>query len=298
MSKTALAILLSLLSLLLFDIMGLIIKHLSPHYTAMELSAWRNAFGMVPSFIALWSARSWHQKGRPVVIRQWKLAVFRGVCITFAQLSFYMSLGVMAFATSTTITYANALFVTALAVPILGERVGLWRWAAVMVGFAGVVMVVGPGRDAFSPWALLPLIAAFLYAMSAVTSQRLDADVPTPLANLYSSSVAFVGSVIMAFTWGGFTTVASSTDLFWLVTMGAVGGSAVLLLVSAYRMTEQSNLAPFSYFGIPLAFVMGWLVFDEAPWRDLFPGAILIIAGGLMIIWREQRLKQQRLKAA
>jgi drug/metabolite transporter (DMT)-like permease len=75
--------------------------------------------------------------------------------------------------------------------------------------------------------------------------------------------------------------------------MGAVGGSAVLLLVSAYRMTEQSNLAPFSYFGIPLAFVMGWIVFDENPWRDLFPGSILIIAGGLMIIWRERRLTKR-----
>ena len=58
-------------------------------------------------------------------------------------------------------------------------------------------------------------------------------------------------------------------------------------------MTEQSNLAPFSYFGIPLAFVMGWIVFDENPWRDLFPGSILIIAGGLMIIWRERRLKKR-----
>lgn len=293
MNKTALAIVLSLLSLTLFDIMGLIIKYLSPHYSAVELSAWRNAFGLVPSVIALWSSRNWHNSGRPLVIRQWRLAMFRGLCITFAQLAFYLSLGIMAFATATTITYANALFVTALAVPILGERVGLWRWAAVMVGFAGVIMVVGPGRDAFSLAAFLPLAAAFLYAMAAVTAQRLDADVPTPLANLYSTGIALIGSVIMALAWGGFTPVASGTDLFWLVTMGTVGGSAVLLLVSAYRMTEQSNLAPFSYFGIPLAFVMGWIVFDENPWRDLFPGSILIIAGGLMIIWRERRLKKR-----
>ena len=233
MNKTALAIVLSLLSLTLFDIMGLIIKYLSPHYSAVELSAWRNAFGLVPSVIALWSSRNWHNSGRPLVIRQWRLAMFRGLCITFAQLAFYLSLGIMAFATATTITYANALFVTALAVPILGERVGLWRWAAVMVGFAGVIMVVGPGRDAFSLAAFLPLAAAFLYAMAAVTAQRLDTDVPTPLANLYSTGIALVGSVIMAFAWGGFTPVASGTDLFWLVTMGAVGGSAVLLLVSA-----------------------------------------------------------------
>jgi drug/metabolite transporter (DMT)-like permease len=75
--------------------------------------------------------------------------------------------------------------------------------------------------------------------------------------------------------------------------MGAFGGSAVLCLVYAFRMTEQSNLAPFTYFGIPLAFVLGWVFFGEAPWRDLFPGALLIIAGGLMVVWRERRLSRR-----
>lgn len=292
MNRTVLAILLSLLALLMFDIMALVIKYLSPRYSAMELSAWRNVFGLGPAMIALWSSSSWRGRGRPVIIRQWKLAGFRGLCIAVAQLCFYLSLGMMAFATAATITYANALFMTALAVPILGERVGFLRWSAVMIGFAGVMMVVGPGRDAFSIAALLPLVAAFLYAMAAVTSRLLDDSVPTPLANLYSTGVAMVGSVIMALVWGGFTPVASGSDLFWLILMGAVGGSAVLCLVTAYRMTEQSNLAPFSYFGIPLAFVLGWLVFDEAPWQDLFPGAILIAAGGLIIIWRERRLRR------
>ena len=74
--------------------------------------------------------------------------------------------------------------------------------------------------------------------------------------------------------------------------MGFFGGSAVLLMVTAFRMTEQSNLAPFSYFGIPIAFALGWLFYGETPWSDLFPGAILIVAGGLVIIWRERRLRQ------
>ena len=71
--------------------------------------------------------------------------------------------------------------------------------------------------------------------------------------------------------------------------MGGFGGTAVLCLVISYRMTEQSNLAPFSYFGIPLAFLLGWMFFDETPWDALFPGAVLIAAGGLLIIWRERR---------
>lgn len=292
MSRTTLAILYSLLSLVLFDAMGLIIKFLSPSYTAAELSAYRNVIGLIPAGIVLCTAQTWHAAGRPIRVRQWRLAMVRGVVLTIAQFSFYLSLGLMTFATASTITYANALFLVALAVPLLGEKVGWVRWSAVLLGFAGVVLVMGPGRDTFSPAALLPLLAALCYALVGVTARMMDDEVPTALINLYSSTVATIGAVILVFFTGGFSTLHAATDLIWVFGMGAFGGTAVLLLISAYRMTEQSNLAPFSYFGIPLAFVLGWVFYDEAPWSELFPGALLIIVGGLLIIWREQRLRQ------
>ncbi|MFT6025425.1 MAG: drug/metabolite transporter (DMT)-like permease [Ascidiaceihabitans sp.] len=290
--RTGLAIILSLVALTLFDAMGLIIKHLSDGYSAAELSAWRNLFGLIPSIIALWSSRAWHAGGRRLKIRQWKLALIRGAVVTCAQLCFYMSLGLMAFATASTITYASALFTTALAIPILGEKVGWVRWIAVLVGFVGVIMVVQPGSDSFSAYPLLPLAAAAFYALVGVTARLFDDDVPSPLVNLYSSIAAVIGAFTIAYFWGGFTPIASLTDLGWIMAMGGFGGTAVLFLVVSYRMTEQSNLAPFSYFGIPLAFVMGWAFFDETPWNTLFPGAILIAAGGLLIVWRE-RMRQR-----
>jgi drug/metabolite transporter (DMT)-like permease len=286
--RTGLAIVLSLVALTLFDAMGLIIKHLSDGYSAAELSAWRNLFGLVPSVIVLWLSKAWRAGGKRLKIRQWKLAFFRGATVTFAQLSFYMSLGLMAFATASTITYASALFTTALAIPLLGERVGWARWCAVLVGFVGVIMVVQPGGAGFNIYALLPLVAAAFYALVGVTARLFDDDVPSPLVNLYSSVTAAIGAFVIAYFWGGFSPIASATDLGWIMAMGGFGGTAVLFLIVSYRMTEQSNLAPFSYFGIPLAFGMGWLFFDEAPWRTLFPGAILIAAGGLLIVWRER----------
>ena len=290
--NTVLAILISVLALVLFDLMGLIIKHLSPRYSAAELSAYRNFFGLVPSIIALWMTASWRQKGRPMRIRQWKLAAVRGIAVTFAQLMFYLSLGVMAFATATTISYTTALFTTALAVPILRERVGLVRWSAVAIGFVGVILILRPGSDAFTWALLLPVGASFLYAFSGVTARLIDPEVPTPLFNLYSSAVAAVGSCVLALSVSGFTPVGSAQDLMFIVLMGLFGGSAVLCLVVAYRMTEPSNLAPFSYFGIPIAFALGWVFFDEAPFDDLLPGALLIVAGGLMIVRRERRLRR------
>ena len=199
-----------------------------------------------------------------------------------------MSLGLMAFATASTITYASALFTTALAIPILGERVGWVRWSAVLVGFVGVIMVVQPSSEGFTVYALLPLSAAAFYALVGVTARLFDDDASSPLVNLYSTITATIGAALIACFWGGFRPIANLSDMAWIFLMGGFGGAAVLFLTVSYRMTEQSNLAPFSYFGIPLAFIMGWLFFDETPWSTLFPGAILIAAGGLLIVWRER----------
>jgi drug/metabolite transporter (DMT)-like permease len=276
----------------LFDAMGLIIKHLSPRYGAAELSAYRNMFGLIPSLIVLYASKDWHSKGRIWKVRQWRLALARGAILTFAQFSFYLSLGLLTFATASTITYANSLFAVALATVLLAEKVGWIRWAAVFLGFIGVIWIVRPGSDSFSPAALLPLGAAMCYALVGVTARMMDDDVPTPLINLYSSVVALFGAIVLALATGGFTPLERVTDIWWLIAMGGFGGSAVLLLIMAYRMAEQSNLAPFNYFGIPLAFLLGWVVFDEAPWDELFPGALLILASGLLIVWRERRLSR------
>lgn len=288
----ALAISYLLMSIVLLDAMGLIIKYLSPSYTAAELSAYRNLFGLVPTGIVLWRSAEWHRKGRVLRIRQWRLAAMRGAVLAGAQLSYYLSLGVLSFATASTITYSNAIFLVALAVPVLGERVGLFRWAAVLIGFAGVIVVVGPGQDTFSTNALLPIFAALCYALVGVTARRIDKEVPTALINLYSAGIAAIVALLIVPLFGGFTPLRADTDILWIAAMGGFGGAAVLFLVNAYRMADQSDLAPFSYFGIPIAFVMGWVFFGEAPWSELFPGALLIIAAGLMIVWRERRLRQ------
>lgn len=291
-NKTTLAIVYLLVAICLFDAMGLIIKRLSVAYSAAELSAYRNIFGLIPAGLVLWGSAEWHRRGRVLRVRQWRLALSRGLILTVAQLSFYASLGVLSFATASTITYANALFLVALAVPLLGEKVGLVRWSAVVIGFIGVIWIVGPGRDTFSTAALLPLLAAFCYALVGVTARIMDEDVPTPLINLYSSTIAAIGAFAIVPMFGGFSPLRETADLFWIAGMGAFGGSAVLLLISAYRMADQSDLAPFSYFGIPIAFLLGWMFYGEAPWAELFPGALLIVFGGLLIIWRERRLRQ------
>jgi drug/metabolite transporter (DMT)-like permease len=283
------AIALSLMGILLLDSMGAIIKHLVTAYPAQQLSAFRNFFGLFPSILILLLSSEWHETGRKIWIRQWKIALSRGLFVAFAQFFFYLSLYHLALATASTLAFAGPLFVTALSVPILGDRVGAWRWLAVAVGFVGVVFILRPGSDVFTAYALLPIGAALGYALSAVSVRLITDPMPSATINLYSHVGALFGSTVFMLATSGYRPVASPEDWLWIVAMGTAGGFGVLFLVMAYRRTKPSNLAPFDYFGIPFAFALGWIFFAEAPFDTLFPGFIFVVAGGLMIFWRERK---------
>ena len=292
-SSFARAVFISIVALIFFDLMGLVIKLLSSGYSALELATYRNMFGLIPAVIALWFSPTWHQHGRPLRTRQWPLLCSRGLIVTLAQFMFYLSLARIDFATATTISYSGALFMTAFAVFILGESVGRFRWMAVLIGFLGVLMVTGLGKESFTLNALLPVGASALYALTGVTARLVDEDVPSGLVTVYSSVSALLCAIFLTMIYDSFSPIKDLVDFGWLTLMGLFGGIAVLCLVVSYRMTEQSNLAPFSYFGIPIAFVLGWMFFGEKPFSDIFPGSILIVLGGLIVVWRERTLQME-----
>ena len=269
--------------------MAAIVKHLGDDYPAQQLAALRNLLGLVPTLIVLLTSREWHEQGKPVRIVQWKIAFSRGLFVAVAQFCFYTSLVHLEFATASTLAFAGPMFVTALSVPLLRERVGSWRWSAVLIGFSGVVLVMRPGSDLFTPYALLPLGAALGYALSAVTVRLVPGSVPSPMLNAYAHVSAFLGATVLTLATTGYVPIATATDWAWIVAMGLCGGTGVLCLVVAYRMTKPSNLAPFEYFGIPFAFGLGYLFFGEAPFDRIFPGVVLIVGGGFLIIWRDRR---------
>jgi drug/metabolite transporter (DMT)-like permease len=282
------AVALSLTGLLLLDVMGAIIKHLGTAYPPQQLVMYRNLFGLVPCLAVLAWSREWRSQGRPILVRKWPLALSRGLFVTVAQFCFYTSLVHLEFATASTLAFASPLIVTALSVPILGDRVGLWRWSAVCVGFIGVLIVMRPGSEVFSPYALLPVLAALGYALSTVTIRCFDASTPTAILNVYGQLAAFVSALVLTLATSGYVPITSAQDWGWIVTLGVTGGAGILSLVGAYRLTRPSNLAPFDFFALIFAFVIGWLIFDEAPLERLFPGVLLIVGAGLLIVWRER----------
>ncbi len=282
-----------LLAIMLYDVMGAIIKHLSQHYPAQQLSMFRNLFGLIPTLLILFWSQSWVKAGKPVVIRQWKLALARGGIGALAQISFYLSLFHLEFATATTMLFAGPLFITALSIPLLGHRVGLWRWLAVLTGFAGVMLVMRPQAEGFTWYAILPLCAAFGYASISITSRLFDRSIPTAVINLYANVGSVIGSTALVIFTGGFVLIGTWEDWLWLAAMGMAGGTAAFCLISAYRLAEPSSLSPFEYFGIPFSFFLGWIFFSETPFDRLIPGVFLIVGGGLVIIWREHSFKRR-----
>ena len=285
------AVLLILLAILLFDIQGAIIKKLGDDFSVPQIAFYRNLFGLIPSLVLLWMSASWKQGHKTWRLRQWRLAIFRGVSIFFAQFCFYLALTKMELATATTIAFAGPLFITLLSIPILRHKVGAIRIIAVFTGFAGIVLVMQPGSDVFQWISLLPVAAAFGYAFSSVLVKLFDDNAETALINVYTSIAALVCTLILMLSVTDYVSPPTIFDWGWLLLLGTVGGTAVFTMIAAYRLTQPSNLSPFEYFGIPFSFVLGWLFFDEAPFDKLIPGVFLIVAGGLIIVWRERQLR-------
>ena len=284
-----LAVLLLLAAICCFDIMSLLVRILSARYAAPELSAYRNVLGIVPSVALLLWTGELRLRGTSLRIENWPLAVARGIAVAFAQLFFYTALGKLELATVATLGQTNALFVVLLSVILLGERVGPWRVGALLAGFAGVVWILRPGSDAFSSAGFYPIAAAFCYALSMVTVRMFGPGTSNGLLYLYSSASAAVGAVILAAFTTEFTPLQSLADAALIFTMGVLGGVGVLMMMLAYRSAAPSLLAPFGYFGILSAFFWGWMVFGEAPVDTLFPGVLLIVGAGALIMWRENR---------
>ena len=195
----------------------------------------------------------------------------------------------MKFATATALSFATPLIITILSIPILKQTVGIWRWSAVILGFSGVFMIINPASDIFSFYAILPLGAALGYGVSMVLVRLFPIDIPSNVIQGHSQLSSIFFSVLFLVISFKYIEIQNLKDFVFLMFMGTFGGLGVFLLIAAFRMTKPVNVAPFEYFGILFAFSLGWIIFGEAPFQDLFPGIFAIVGAGLLIFWREKR---------
>ena len=275
-----------------FSLMGVAVRFLTADYSVFQISFTRNLFGFLPILLMLAYSRQINALKAPFTRREWLICVTRGGSVAIAQICLFTAYTKLEFATVGTLVFAGPFFVTALSVPVLGAQVGFWRWSAVFMGFGGVVMIMQPGIGMFSVFSVLPVTAALGYATSSTLVKLFPADYLSSVIQFRSQMFTAGFSLILWLCFDEIKPIASANDLGLFLALGAFGGAGVLGLVSAYRMTQLSLLAPFEYFGIPFALLLGWWFFAEAPIERLFPGVFAIVAGGLVIVWRQTKLKK------
>ena len=274
--------------------MGIAIKYLREDYPAAQLSVFRNLFGMLPCFIALYFSQDWHNQGRKVAIKQWKLGLFRGVFVSVAQLCLYTSYLYIPFALVATMEYTGPMMVTLLAIPLLGEKFGWYKSLAVISGFIGILFIMEPWSEDFNIIILLPILAALGYSLARVTALNFTMDTPTPLINIYGQIGTMVCSLLLVLIFNMWENFKNIYDIFILLLMGIAGGTGTLLLIYGSRRAELSKIMPFDYIEIFFALILGWIFFREWPVDKLFPGALFIVIGGIIIYLRQNYYSKQR----
>jgi len=283
------AIAIILFGILAFDLMGVVVRLLSDEFSIYQISTMRNLFGTIPALVFVLISRSARDVFSIMTPRLFLLTVFRALSVNMAQICYYTALSYIAFAPATTLAFAGPLFITALSVPVLGHKVGFWRWSAVIIGFLGVMLIMRPGGDAFTIYAILPVVAAMGYALSSITVRLFPEEISSSAIQFVTQIVTTIFSVILLYALSTPLPITTGHDWLMFLSVGVCGGVGVLCLVSSYRLAEPGQLAPFEYFGIPISFVLGYLAFSEAPFGQLIPGVFIIIGAGLIIVWRERK---------
>lgn len=215
------------------------------------------------------------------------LHVARGLLLPVNMAAMVLALNLLPLATVTTVVCTFPLIVTALSVPILGERVGVRRWTAVAIGFVGVLIVVRPGTDVFDPAAFVALGAGAVYALYLVLTRLLSRTDRIDGIALTTAWIGFtVYSIALPFDWR--TPKLEEAGLLALVALAGTIGHR--LIIVAFSRAPASTLQPFTYLQVVWATLAGMAVFHHLPDAVTLAGAAVIVASGLYAWWRERQV--------
>ena len=224
------------------------------------------------------------------------LQVVRGLGIIISSLFFILGLASLPMAEAASVSFASPLFITVLAVPLLKERVGLRGWAALLLGFAGVLIVVRPGTGGFHPAAGLILVSALGWAVAMIATRRMGTGERAHATVLWTAATGLVVlTALLPFSLGPLALGQFGVA----VLIGLVASTGQWLAVLAYRYAAASVLAPLSYGQLIWSSTFGFLVFSTVPDGATLIGAVFIIGSGLYTVQRERvRLRAIRLASA
>jgi drug/metabolite transporter (DMT)-like permease len=271
-------------SVFVFSALNAGIKWEAARYPLGEVVFLRSLFSLAPC-LALIAA-----SGGLKLLRTRRLGehIGRGIMQFISMMSIFTAFGMMPLADAIAITFSSPLFLTLLSIPLLGERVGPHRWAAVLIGFIGVLLMVGAGGGFgggfASVGALLALMSAGISASVGIAVRRMTLTEASPTLVTYQALITMVlSAALLPFGW------ASPAWQDWLIlaAIGLCSGIGQFWWTQAFRFAPAAVAAPFSYLAMVWALGLGYVLWGDVPTVGLIFGAVIVAASGLYILYRE-----------
>ena len=293
-----------LLAMLIGSLQAVAVKWIGGNYSVLEIVTFRS---LVALPITILFFRLEGGKGLPTT-SQPKLQVVRGIFLFLSYTTFMMGLAALPLADIESIRFSGPMMITILSVFMLREKVELRRWLALIVGFAGILLIVKPGSTNFNEGSLFVLISVLFYALTVILTRKMNATDSSATMAYFSSWVyliaAFITSPIAAavgeipnahpsiaflfHTW----TIPTAFDLFIMSGLGLVWAGWAYFMTRAYSVAQASVIAPFEYASLPIGVMWGFLFWREIPAGTTIAGAVLTLLSGLYILVQEQKQKE------
>ena len=299
------AVLLKALSALLFALLSACVRYLGEQAVPLgEIVFFRAAFAIVPVLLI----DAWRRELADVMRTNRPFGhLGRGTISMCGMFLNFAALARLPLVDATAISFAAPLITVAFAAWFLGERVRIYRWSAVAVGFAGIIVMLWPYLN-FAQYAaggsattaatigvICGLLAAFTNAGSVIQTRRLtDTETTSSIVFYFSLYCALAGLATLPFGW----IWPNGMQLAVLIGAGVIGGLAHIVLTTSYRYAPASLVAPLDYTTMIWAFVFGYFLFEELPTIYVFVGGAIVAASGIFVVWRERQLGLRRVREA
>lgn len=271
----------------LFAVMNVFAKKLAVHHNVIEIAFYRNLIALLPFLIMIWVMG---KKEILVIKSNPKGIVIRSVLGTVSLAFTFWAFSLMPMADATAFMFTSSLLVPAMGFFFLGEKVGPQRWSAVLIGFAGVLIMLQPSGNVYLLGASVALAAACMHAILQTILRHLGKTEKPETVTFYFMLIGmFVTLIPMPILY-----VTPTWDEVPLILgLGASGVTAQILLSLAYKKAQAAIVTVFNYSGILWATLFGWMFWNELPTQTILAGAAIVILSNVFIIWRENRLAKR-----
>ena len=279
LSKNQLGFLYMFLSIIGFSLMDVIVKW-SVDYPVGQVLFFRGFFGIIFYFFIIPRERlhDFYKTKRP------GLHSLRCIAGLIAIIAIFIALRKLPLATVVSISFAAPIFTTIFSIFLLSEKVGIYRWLAVIVGFIGILIITEPGISNLNIYYIFPIIFCLGLSYVAITLRQLSTTEPVWLISLFFSiAITFLSFLTLPFGW-----VMPSFNHFLILSLvGIFGGVSNLWLSQSYKYSEVSLVTPLKYLTLVFAIIFGYFIWDEIPTIKTLIGALLVIVSTLIIFRRE-----------